>query len=233
VWAGTTTRTGGYSRAPFDSLNLAGHVADVDEAVQANRRLLVGDLSLPGQPQWLAQCHSTRVVKVPFKGITQADAAYTCEPDRICAVLTADCLPVLLCDRDATVVAAIHAGWRGLLAGIIARTVEILPVQRQHLLAWLGPAIGVVHYQVGEEVYRQFVDVHPDYCHCFRQMADGWYLDMAAAGEVALQAVGVRQVYHSGLCTYAHGEYFFSYRRDATTGRMASLIYIARACEPT
>ncbi len=228
-----TTRHGGVSRPPFDSLNPAAHVGDDPAAVAANRRLLRADL--PAEPLWLNQVHGTQVAEAhaDVAGI-EADACVARRPGAVCAVLTADCLPVLFCDSAGRVVAAAHAGWRGLMAGILEATVAAMQVPPERILAWLGAAIGPDAFEVGDEVRAAFVCRHPLAAVAFRPALPGtldgaprkWLADLYMLARIRLAAAGVSQVYGGGLCTYRDAERFYSYRRDKTTGRMASLIWL-------
>lgn len=229
VQAVTTTRQGGVSKPPFDSLNMAGHVGDDSAAVAANRRLVRQALSLPDEPWWLNQVHGTGVVKIErgAGGLPEADASMTKEMDCVCAVLTADCLPVLFCNRAGTQIAAAHAGWRGLLAGILEATVNTLTVEGDEILAWLGPAIGPRSFEVGEEVYQAFVDLDAGMTSCFVASKPGhWFADLYGLARRRLATVGVTAVYGGGFCTVEDRERFYSFRRDGKTGRMASLIWL-------
>lgn len=225
VRAVTTTRRGGCSRPPFDDFNLADHVGDAADTVAKNRAILRERLALPSEPAWLTQVHGRRVVEAG--GPARADAAFTCHAGVVCAVLTADCLPVLLCDRAGSCVAAAHAGWRGLAAGVLEATVAALPVATAELLAWLGPAIGPQAFAVGEDVRAAFVGPDPDSAAAFRAAGPGrWYADLYRLAGLRLRALGVGGVYGGGECTFHDRERFYSYRRDGTCGRMASLIWI-------
>ena len=228
VRAVSTTRHGGVSRPPHDTFNLADHVGDDPGSVAANRVFLARSLALPAIPAWLQQVHGTQVVDAA--GVTSpvaADAAYTLEPGVVCAVLTADCLPVLLCDRRGQVVAAAHAGWRGLVAGVIERTVAALPVSGGELMAWLGPAIGAAAYVVGEDVRAAFIAHDPAAAMAFRPAAHGgWHADLYRLARQRLQGQGVSAVHGGEFCTHQDGVRFYSYRRDGITGRMASLIWL-------
>jgi YfiH family protein len=216
------------NRAPYDALNLGDHVGDDPGAVAANRELLAQALRLPAEPRWLQQVHGTRVVDAA--GITApvaADAAYAREPNVVCAVLTADCLPVLLCDLGGRVIAAAHAGWRGLAAGVLERTVTAMRVPGSELLAWLGPAIGVVAYLVGDEVRDTFLAHDPAAAAAFRPGAGGgWHADLYLLARQRLQSHGVNAVYGGEFCTFQEAARFYSFRRDGVTGRMASLIWL-------
>jgi YfiH family protein len=230
VRAFTTTRRGGVSRPPYDSLNLGDHVGDEPQAVAENRRRLRRGLALPAEPRWLSQVHgSCSVDAVQAAAGCRADAAYTAEEGVVCAVLTADCLPLLLCDRQGRRVAAVHAGWRGLLEGVIEQTVARMGVG-DGLLAWLGPAIGPQAFEVGEEVRTAFVAVDAAAGDAFVPSASGrWLADLYRLARQRLARAGVLAVYGGDLCTFSDAERFYSYRRDGRTGRMASLIWLARS----
>jgi len=222
-----TTRAGGVSKPPFDSLNLGRHVGDDDAAVTANRARLAE--RLPAEPAWLSQTHSTTAVDAAAVGkpAPEADASFTNQADTVCAIMTADCLPVLLTDRAGSVVAAAHAGWRGLCNGVIENTVDAMGVAPIELMAWLGPAIGPDAFEVGTEVREAFMahDVRAD--AAFEAIGDGKYLaDIYALARLRLNSLGVSQVYGGDHCTVLERERFFSYRRDRTTGRMASCIWL-------
>lgn len=221
-----TTRQGGVSATPWASFNLGDHVGDDPGHVAANRERM--RLCLPAEPFWLRQVHGTRVVEAGSDAC-EADAALTREPDRVCAVLTADCLPVLLCDRAASVVAAAHAGWRGLAEGVLEATVAAMDVPPGEILAWMGAAIGPAAFEVGDEVRQIFVRQHAKTAAAFVPVGGKWLADIYALAQFRLASVGVTQVFGGGLCTYGDSERFFSYRRDGVTGRMASLVWIERA----
>ncbi len=226
VRALVTTRRGGVSRPPFDGLNLADHVGDAPAAVAMNRALLRAALDLPSEPVWLEQVHGNRVVDLDAEHLPRprGDAAVTRTPGRVCAVLTADCLPVCFCRRDGAAVAVAHAGWRGLAAGVLEATVAALGGDGSALLAWLGPAIGPRAFVVGPEVRACFLHRDPGAAACFLPHQDRWRADLYALAQRRLAALGV-QVYGGGLCTVSDGR-FFSYRRDGETGRMAALIWM-------
>lgn len=226
IGAASTTRQGGVSRPPYDSLNLGDHVGDDPAAVAANRARLADALSLPAEPLWLTQVHGTTVVDAArgTAGVN-ADASVAFEPGVVCAVMTADCLPVLFCNAAGTKVGAAHAGWRGLHAGVLEATVQALG-GGEDLMAWLGPAIGPSAFQVGAEVRAAFLDADPGAAGAFRPDGGRWRADIYTLARRRLAACGIRSVHGGGLCTCTERERFFSYRRDATTGRMASLIWI-------
>jgi YfiH family protein len=221
-----TTRAGGVSQPPWDSFNLGDHVGDDPAHVAANRAQLRS--GLPAEPGWLKQVHSARVVELGRDTDFEADASFTREKGRVCAVLTADCLPVLFSDRAGSVVAAAHAGWRGLAGGVLEATVAAMQVQPGEILAWMGAAIGPQAFEVGDDVREAFVAQHPDAAAAFVPHAPGkWLADIYALARIRLAAVGVQAVHGGGRCTFSETETFFSYRRDGTTGRMASLIWLA------
>ena len=228
VKACSTTRLGGFSRAPFDSFNLAQHVGDESGAVAQNRFYLRNILELPVEPLWLEQVHSDIVVDAAtaVAGET-ADASYSFSTAAVCVVMTADCLPVLLTDRKGTCVAAIHAGWRGLEKGIITNTIAKLTRPGMELLAWLGPAIGPSAFEVGEDVYHAFIAKNPDSATAFQPRGDKkWMLNIYQLARQELIRQGVNEIYGGGLCTYSDFNRFYSYRRDGRTGRMATLIWL-------
>jgi len=234
VHAGMTTRIGGVSQGPYASLNPASHVGDDPAAVAENRRRLRA--GLPDEPFWLNQVHGVAVAEfADASGMPpEADASVARRPGQVCAVLTADCLPVLFCDRAGTVVAAAHAGWRGLAAGVLEATVASMRVPADGVLAWLGAAIGPEVFEVGEEVREAFVAAHPLAATAFRPAWPGtldhaprkWLADIYALARIRLAAIGVGEVYGGGLCTVRDAARFYSYRRDGVTGRMASLIWL-------
>jgi YfiH family protein len=229
VHAVTTTRQGGVSQGAYTSMNPADHVGDDPEAVAANRARLQQVLALPARPAWLQQVHGITVVDAASVTATpQADAAYACRPGAVCSVLTADCLPLLLCDRAGECIAAVHAGWRGLAAGVIEQTVHAMGRPGATLLAWLGPAIGSADYRVGDEVRGTFMAHDRRAAAAFRPAPpDGWHADLYQLARQRLGDCGVMHIYGGRHCSYREPERFFSYRRDGACGRMASLIWIA------
>jgi YfiH family protein len=233
VIALSTLRQGGSSQAPYDSWNLAHHVGDDSHAVAANRARLGQFLPAGTAVQWLNQVHGTRVIAGNAKGdCPDADACWTREHGVACAVLTADCLPVLFCSAAGDAVAAAHAGWRGLLAGVLENTVSAMGVQPGQLLAWLGPAISGPAFEVGQEVRAAYLEASSGALSsalesCFTPNIDKpghYFADLYALTRLRLAALGVGQVYGGNFCTYTDPARFFSYRRDGQTGRMASLI---------
>ena len=222
-----TLRTGGVSAPPFASLNLGLHVGDAPAAVAENRRRVQAALALPRAPLWLDQVHGTRVADADREAApAAADAAVTREPGRVLAIQVADCMPVLFASDDGRVVAAAHAGWRGLAAGVLEATVAAMKLDPQRIHAWLGPAIGAQHFEVGAEVRAAFVAQDPEAADGFTSNARGrWQCDLLRLARARLAASGVGRVSAANLCTYAQAERCFSYRRDGRTGRMAALIW--------
>jgi YfiH family protein len=217
------------SAARYGTMNLALHVADDAAAVVANRARLRAGLGLPAEPCWLEQVHGTRILDLDGQASGPADGAVTARPGVVCTVLTADCLPVLLCDAAGQRVAVAHAGWRGLLNGVLPEAVAAIGRPPAELLAWLGPAIGQAAYEVGAEVREAFVARAPAAEMRFDPNPQGrWQADLYGLARDALAAAGVRSVYGGGYCTYTEAQRFFSHRREAPCGRMATLIWIAR-----
>ena len=229
VRALVTTRTGGVSSGLYASFNLADHVEDDPQAVAANRKLLRQRVpELPADPLWLKQVHGTLCVDVDgsVSGV-EADASWSRTAGKVCAVLTADCLPLLLCDEAGTVVSAVHAGWQGLARGVIEAAVKTLPVAPQRLLAWMGPAIGPTAFEVGAEVRDQFFLHSEQASAAFVSQPNGtWLGDLYELARQRRNALGVTRIHGGGECTYTDAERFYSFRRDKTTGRMASLIWL-------
>ncbi|AWF79875.1 peptidoglycan editing factor PgeF [Microbulbifer sp. A4B17] len=236
VRAATTLRTGGHSAGGFSSFNLAAHVGDQEEAVAANRLQLREELKLPSEPQWMEQIHSDKVIEGSNDDLVRtADACFSCNNDVVCAVLTADCLPVLLCDNTGTRVAAVHAGWRGLAGGVLRNTVEAMACETTEMMAWLGPAIGAEAFETGIDVLEMFFENSMSGGHtgaiasCFRPHVKKplyFLADIYALARAELAEMGVTQVYGGDFCTVSEPERFFSYRREKVTGRMASLIWM-------
>jgi len=231
VRAAFSLRTGGVSVPPFDTLNLGAHVGDVPAAVAENRRRACAALKLPGEPLWLEQEHGARVFDPDAAGggsAAPADAAIARRAGRVAVIQVADCMPVLFAARDASAVAAAHAGWRGLAAGVLEATVERLGIEPGQLLAWLGPGIGARHFEVGEEVHAAFAGADPAAAVAFVRNARGrWQCDLAALARQRLRSLGVTAVSGGSWCTYSDRGRFFSYRRDGRCGRMAAFIWLA------
>ncbi len=225
VHAFTTLRGGGVSAPPYAQWNLADHVGDDAAAVATNRQYLRSEYGLPQEPRWLQQVHGRAVVDAArTQEAVQADGSFSTETGVVCAVLTADCLPVLFCSPDGRRVAAAHAGWRGLAAGVLEATVDAMG--GGELLAWLGPAIGPDNFEVGAEVRAAFVRPEPAAAATFRESRPGhWYADLYALARLRLASCGVTEVFGGGLCTFQDAERFYSFRRDGVTGRMASVIW--------
>lgn len=230
VCAAVTTRCGGVSQPPYASLNLSAATADRREHVAENRRRLRVTLALPEEPRWLRQIHGVGVVAAEqiSRDITEADAVWTTRPGLVCAIHTADCLPVFLCDRDGRRVALVHAGWRGLVAGVIEAAHAALGVPGEHLMAWLGPAIGAQAFEVGPEVRGAFLAADPGLSAAFHATPHGrWWADLYRLARHRLRRCGVERVYGGGFCTATESQRFYSYRRDGRTGRMASLLWLS------
>ncbi|MGH8487365.1 MAG: peptidoglycan editing factor PgeF [Gammaproteobacteria bacterium] len=231
IRACATTRVGGMSLAPYDSFNLAEHTGDDPMAVRANRNALYAALGIGVPPRWLEQQHGARVIdRADADAGPQADGACTSAAGIVCAVLTADCLPVLLCDRDGTRVAALHCGWRGIARGIIEAGIRAMQRPPSRLLAWLGPAIGPTVYEVGEEVREAFTTMSGALAAAFQPTPAGhWTLDLTGAARILLEQHGVSCVYGGDRCTYTEPDRFFSHRRDGLTGRMATCIWLEKS----
>jgi YfiH family protein len=228
VRALTTLRSGGVSEGDFASLNLALHVNDDPAAVVENRRRLIAAAAVPIEPLWLEQVHGIDVVEVDGQiASARADASFARSPKRVCAIMTADCLPVVFCDVEGTRVAAAHAGWRGLVAGVLEKTVAALDTAPRQLIAWMGPAIEPAAFEVGPEVREQFMARDSRNESAFVANARGrWQADLYALARQELARLGVGGIYGGGFDCFADSARFFSYRRSARTGRMATLIWM-------
>jgi YfiH family protein len=228
VRAVSTRRSGGVSPPPYDTLNLGEHVGDEPDSVAENRRRLCEQLGIDEEPYWLNQVHGTRVVRAGAAGEhPSADAAFADEPNRVCAVLTADCLPILLARTDGRRVAAVHCGWRGLSGGVLESTIAALETPPRELLAWLGPAIGPAHFEVGSEVRQAFMRIDPAAVTAFRANPRGrWMCDLYRIAHQHLNRAGIDAIFGAGRCTFEETSTFFSFRRDGRCGRMATLIWI-------
>ncbi len=225
VHALQTNRHGGVSLAPYASLNLGTHVKDSPMHVAQNRQLL--SQFLPSEPVWLNQTHSINVVDAANTTcLPDADASYATRKNVVCVTMTADCLPILICDTAGTLVASIHAGWRGLCDGIIEATIQQLPAKPSDLMAWFGPAIGPNAFEVGPEVRAQFMVKDAQAEIAFKPNGEKYLADIYKIATKRLNNLGVTQIYGGDLCTYADKESFFSFRRDGVTGRMATLIWL-------
>lgn len=226
IKAFTTTRAGGQSTPPFDTFNLAQHVGDTPKVVEQNREAL--RQILPSEPVWLNQTHSNNVVLVDGASSIEGenDGSITFDDNIVCTVMTADCLPLLLTDRQGSFVAAVHAGWRGLANGIIAQCLQqISDSSRHEVLAWLGPAIGADAFEVGDDVKAVFIGLSEDNAAAFNPHGQKWLCDIYMLARLQLGELGVKNIYGGEHCTYSRQDKFFSYRRDGQCGRMASCIY--------
>lgn len=222
IRAASTLRSG--RGGSYADLNLGAHVGDDPQRVADNRRRLKEQLGLPAEPVWLNQVHGSRVIAADLPGERTADAAFSRQRGVVCVVMTADCLPILLCSRDGAAVAAVHAGWKGLAGGVVEAAVGVLG--SKDLLAWLGPAIGPQAFEVGNEVRDTFVARDAAFASAFRAAGDTkWHADIYRLGRIILEQLGIPSIYGGGWCTHGQQEEFFSYRRDRVTGRMASLIW--------
>lgn len=238
IKAYTTLRSPGYSEGPYASFNLGHHVGDNENDVRANRETLFQKANLPSEPKWINQTHSNIAVlaeTISDAQVVTADASYTQKPNTICAVLTADCLPILVTNKEGSEVAAIHAGWRGLANGVVENTLATLASSPETLLVWIGPSISQPYYEVGEDFYAAFAEFHTENeCHeAFKRKpikeTPKWLADVPLLAYQRLVKIGLKpqHIYLSNECTYSHEDRYFSYRRDGVTGRMASMIYIA------
>lgn len=235
IHAFSSTRLSGESQGMYKGLNLALHVGDDPQIVARNRRQLSEAIDLPNEPFWLNQVHKTTALNASIKQnkledgtAPNADASFSLQPNQVCAVMTADCLPVLICNGQGNKVAAVHAGWRGLAEGVIENSVAGLNERPGRLLAWLGPAIGAQAFEVGEEVRGAFVEKNPQAECAFIQNRPGHYLaDIYQLARLVLNSVGVKAIYGGDYCTVNDASHFYSFRRDGTTGRQVSLIWFS------
>jgi YfiH family protein len=233
VRAAFTLRTGGVSARPYDSLNVGMHVGDEISAVTENRERVHRYLGLPAEPEWIEQVHGIEVLDLDEGSLSgtarlrSADAALSRRAGRVCVVQVADCLPVLFAASDGSAIAAAHAGWRGLAAGVLEATVAALALEPGRVMAWLGPAIGPAHFEVGDEVRAAFLVRDPGAASAFtHNPSRRWQCDLAALARRRLAALGVTAVFGGNWCTHGDRERFFSYRRDGRCGRMAALIWL-------
>ncbi len=233
VRAMVTTRAGGNSTGPYSGMNLGRRTADDPAAVEANHALL--NQMLPAAPRWLAQVHGSTVVDADMmtgtsNEVPQADASVARHPGTVCAILIADCLPVLFTDRAGSCIAVAHAGWRGLAGGVLANTVARMPAKPADLMAWIGPGIGPTAFEVGDDVLRAFCADAPERKSAFKPLpaAGKWLCDLPALARDALRRAGVTEVYGGDLCTYTDPQRFYSHRRNPVTGRMAALLWISQ-----
>ncbi|VUS36789.1 purine nucleoside phosphorylase YfiH [Klebsiella huaxiensis] len=228
VVACSSTRIGGVSQYPYYSLNLGAHCGDNLQHVEENRRRMFAAGGLPSYPVWLEQVHGTAVLKLdggPYES-KRADASYCNVPGTVCAVMTADCLPVLFCNRAGTEVAAAHAGWRGLCEGVLEETVSCFADRAENIMAWLGPAIGPEAFEVGAEVREAFMEKDVQAESAFRPTGEKYLANIYQLARQRLANAGVELVFGGDRCTLSEKDDFFSYRRDKTTGRMASFIWL-------
>jgi len=234
IKAAVTTRRGGVSLPPYNGFNLAGHVGDEHQHVEQNRQLLENSLNLPQSPLWLSQVHGQQVVDANTSSTdVEADASFSLKTDTVCAVMTADCLPVLFCDRQGRAVAAAHAGWRGLAAGILQATAsklqQKLDCPANELMAWMGPAIGSQTFEVGGEVRDAFISQNKQHALAFTDSRQNhWLADIYALASITMQVHGIESIYGGGFCTVTDDARFYSFRRESKTGRMASLIWMSK-----
>jgi len=244
IKAMSTTRIGGFSSSPYDSLNLALHTHDDGSIVIKNREHLQESFHLPSRPVWLNQIHSKKVISLEKSKLQtgqqeqgrsedvtsdfSADASFTTQQGVVCAILTADCLPVLITDITGSVVAVAHAGWKGLVEGVISETIQALDADVENLLIWLGPAIGPDAFEVKSDVYDLFIQKNSGYASAFQAVRDGhWLCDVYRLAKIELAQLGVERIYGGGYCTFSDAERFYSFRRDGVnTGRNAHLIWI-------
>ncbi|HAZ7574446.1 peptidoglycan editing factor PgeF [Legionella sp. PATHC032] len=226
ITALTTTRLYGFSDGPYTSNNLGLHVGDNEQHVLKNREQLIELINLPSEPVWLEQTHSTKCITAEIEKTRDADAAITRLPKLPLVIMTADCLPILLCNRQGTEIAAIHAGWKGLYNGIIENTLKKLNSNMTDIMAWIGPAICQKCYEVGQEVYQSFTTKHPLTRKAFEPVHSKWLANLPQIAEIVLNLEGVKSVFQSNLCTFELKNEFYSYRRESQTGRIGTFIWI-------
>lgn len=226
IHALTTSRIGGKSSAPYDYNNLALHVGDDEQKVAANRAALVASLSLSKEPVWLEQTHTNYCVVAEEEHNRTVDAVITRTKELPLAIMTADCLPIVLCNKAGTEIAAIHAGWRGLVNGIVENTLAKMHSCPETLLAWVGPSICHKCYEIGNEVQQAYVSKYPYTASTFHNNGSSMYADLPKMAELILNAQGISAVFQSAACTFELKNELYSYRREAQTGRMATLIWI-------
>lgn len=227
IRAGTSIRTGGHSKRPFNDLNLAQHVGDDPVDVKKNRETLINHLQLQSDPIWLNQTHSSNIISIDTTPENRdADGSFTSKHNKICAILTADCVPVLFCNENGTQIAAIHAGWKGICGGIIENAIKTFS-KPETMLVWIGPCISSEHYEVGNDVYEGCLDHSILINSAFNQINDDhWHCDLTKIVRILLKNEGIGAIYECNLCTYKMDELFFSYRREGNTGRTASMIWM-------
>lgn len=236
IHAGTTTREGGASVEPYAGLNLATHVGDELSAVLTNREIVKADLNLPSPAFWLNQTHSTNVIELPheYDDLNEVDASFTSKTGTVCAVLTADCLPIVITDKDLNFVATIHAGWRGLVNGIVANSVQkilnTIDTEIKSLSVWIGPAIGPKAFEVGQEVKAEFEQKLGGVDNMFKPHGQGKYLgNLPQLAKLACNQLGITNITYSGECTYSNTDKYFSYRKEGETGRIATFAWLSNS----
>lgn len=229
VIAYVSTRKGGVSNGKYSSLNLGAHVGDDLLVVQQNRQLIENRLNFPSEPVWLNQVHGSKVLDLPLepKVSISADSCFTSQANTVCTIMTADCLPVLVCDKKGSQVAAIHCGWRGIAGGVIENTIEKFSCSMDEIYVWLGPAIGPNSFEVGIDVYNIFVESVDKTASAFIKQKEGnkWLANIYTLAKLKLNSLGIKSIYGGNFDTYSQNDLFFSYRRDKQTGRMASFIW--------
>ena len=225
ITALTSTRFSGFSQPPFESNNLALHTQDNEQDVLKNRQQMQAYLHLPAEPQWLTQTHSTRCVEVEKETSREADAAISRSFHHPLVILTADCLPITLCDMAGTEIAAIHAGWRGLAHGIIDNTLKKMNSLNSNLIAWIGPAICSACYETGDEVYETFLQNYPFSQEGFQRIDKKWHANLSQIAALILQSKGIKMVYQSKICTFEAENEYYSYRKNSQTGRIGTFIW--------
>ena len=233
IRAGISTRFGGYSLHPYEGLNIGSHVGDDIEHVKANRLYLKKLLDLPSEPLWLNQEHGIHIIEAGQSDNYNADGIYTDQPGKVCVIMTADCVPLLICDSQGKRIAAIHVGWRGFSAGIVSEMIGRFNDINNELLVWIGPHISMENYEVGEDVYQACISRDLALKKAFTENNNGrWNASLELMIRHELSAQRVSHISSSGKCTFALKHEFFSYRRDKNTGRMASLIWIDSKLKP-
>ena len=227
VKAGTSIRIGGYSHPPYNESNLSLNVGDEPKKVKKNRVKLLTNLGIDTEPVWLKQEHSKKILSVDEKPIDiKADGSYTTKKNRVCVVTTADCVPILFCNNEGTKIAAIHAGWKGICMGIINNTIKIFDCP-ESVFVWIGPCISKKYYEIGEDVYSNFLNYSDSLENSFEKNgAQRWSCSLNNIVKTLLKNSGIKKIYDCGLCTYELNDLFFSYRRDGNTGRTATMIWI-------
>lgn len=228
IHAGTTTRIGGVSQSPYATFNLALHVGDEKNDVLANRHKLIEYLNLTSEPCWIKQVHASNIIKAQKnRPVLTADGSITDSTGTICVVLTADCLPLLLCNKAGTVVAAVHIGWRSFSKNIIVNVLDEFRTARNQIFAWVGPCISAEHYEIDTVVYEATKNIFPGADRCYTETRQNhWLLDLKQLVKMYLNSLDIEHVFISPDCTYSDPTHFFSYRRDGITGRMASMIWM-------